>query len=77
MDDLCDTSGSLVVGISAQLHDGRIHPHFARYCNHCSSGWSLSEAMTFSQRRLGYILTLQSDDRISRAGKGSFRMRTK
>jgi hypothetical protein len=48
LDDLCDTSGSLAFGISEQLHDGRIHPYFARSCNHCAGGWSLSEAMTFS-----------------------------
>jgi len=59
LDDLCDTSGTLAVGVSEQLHDGRVHPHFARSCGHYSGGRPLSEAMTFSQRRLVCILTIQ------------------
>ena len=51
LDYLCDTFGSLGVGVGEQLHDGRVHPHFARSCSHCAGSWPFSEAMIFSQRR--------------------------
>ncbi len=46
MDDLCDTRDTLAVGASEQLHDGRIHPYFARRSSHCAGGRPLSEAIT-------------------------------
>jgi hypothetical protein len=51
LDDLCNTFDPLAVGVSEQLHDGRVHPYFARSCSHCAGGWALSETMTFPQRR--------------------------
>ena len=66
MDDLCDPRDTLAVGVSEQLHDGRIHPYFAHPRSHCAGGRFLSEAIPFSQRRLVDILTLQSDDCTSK-----------
>ena len=60
MDDLCDTRDTLAVGVGKQLHDGRVHPYFARRRSHCACVRPRSEAITFSQRRLVYILKLQS-----------------
>jgi hypothetical protein len=46
LDDLCDTRDTLGVGFGNQLHDGRVHPYFARRSSHCAGAGSLSEAMT-------------------------------
>ena len=46
LDDLCDTRDTLAVGVGEQLHDGWIHPYFARRSSHCAGSRSLSEAMT-------------------------------
>ncbi len=46
MDDLCDTRDTLAVGVGEQLHDGRVHPYFARRSSHCAGGRPLSEALT-------------------------------
>ncbi len=46
MDDLCGTRDTLAVGVGEQLHDGRVHPYFARRSSHCAGGRPLSEAMT-------------------------------
>jgi hypothetical protein len=52
LDDLCDTSDTVVVGVCEQLHDGRVHPYFAYRRSHCAGGRPLSEAITFSQRKV-------------------------
>jgi hypothetical protein len=62
LDDLCNTRHTLAIGVSEQLHDGRVHPYFARPRRHCAGGRPLSEAMTFSKGGLVYILTLQSEN---------------
>jgi len=46
LDDLCCTRDTVAVGVSEQLHDGRIHPYFARRSGHCAGSGLLSEAMT-------------------------------
>lgn len=46
LDDLCSTRDTVGVGIGEQLHDGRIHPYFARRSSHCAGGRPLSETMT-------------------------------
>ena len=46
MDDLCSTRDPVAVGVCEQLHDGRIHPYFARRSSHCAGTGPLSEAMT-------------------------------
>ena len=56
MDDLCDTLDTLGVGVSEQLHDGRVHPYFARPRSHCAGVRPISEAITFFGRMLVYIL---------------------
>jgi hypothetical protein len=60
LDDLCNTRHTLAIGVSEQLHDGRVHPHFARPRRHCAGGRPLSEAMTFSKGGLVYILSFGS-----------------
>jgi hypothetical protein len=46
LDDLCSTRDPVAVGVCEQLHDGRIHPYFARRSSHCAGTGPLSEAMT-------------------------------
>jgi len=46
LDDLCSARDTVAVGASEQLHDGRIHPYFARRSSHCAGTGPLSEAMT-------------------------------
>ena len=46
MDDLCDPPDTVAVGVGKQLHDGRIHPYFARRSSHCASVRPLSERVT-------------------------------
>ena len=73
MDDLCNTVDTLGVGVSEQLHDGRVHPYFARRCSNCAGVRPRSEAITFSQRRLVYILKLQSYDYTSKDRKSEMK----
>lgn len=58
--------GNRAAGVSKQLHDGRVHPYFAVRRSHCADGTPLSEALTFSQERLVYTVTTQSDDCTSK-----------
>jgi hypothetical protein len=46
LDDLCDTRDTLAVGVGNQLHDGRVHPYFARRSGYCAGAGPFSEAMT-------------------------------
>ena len=46
LDDLCDSCDTLASGIGKQLHDGRVHPYFARRSSHCAGVRPLSEAIT-------------------------------
>jgi hypothetical protein len=68
LDDLCDTRDIVAFGFSEQLHDGRIHPYFARRSSHCAGTGPHSEAMTAAIDLLGgnlpwlQVLTLQSYD---------------
>jgi hypothetical protein len=66
LDDLCNTVDPLGVGVSEQLHDGRVHPYFARRRSNCAGVRPRSEAITLSRRSLVYILKLQSYDCISK-----------
>jgi hypothetical protein len=50
LDDLCDTRDTLAVGVGKQLHDGRVHPYFARRSSHCAGGRPLSETITLFTR---------------------------
>ncbi len=50
MDDLWDTCDTLDVGAGEQLHDGRVHPYFARRSSHCAGGRPLSETITLFTR---------------------------
>jgi hypothetical protein len=46
LDNLCSTLDPVALGISDELHDGRIHPYFARRSSHYAGSGPLSEAMT-------------------------------
>ena len=46
LDDLCSTCSTVAVGVSDQLHDGRIHSYSARRSNHCVGTGAHSETMT-------------------------------
>lgn len=46
MDDLRDTRDTLAIGVSNQLHGGRVNPYFARCRSHCVGIRTLSETMT-------------------------------
>ena len=46
MDDLCDPPDTVAFGVGKQLHDGRIHPYFARRSSHCAGVRPLSERVT-------------------------------
>jgi len=50
LDDLCDTRDTLAVGVGKQLHDGRVHPYFARRSSYCAGGRLLSETITLFTR---------------------------
>ena len=38
LDDLCNTRDTLGVRVGKQLHDGWVHPYFARPSSHCAGG---------------------------------------
>ena len=46
LDDLCSTRDTVAVGVSEQLHDGRIHPYLARRSSYRAGTGPHSEAMT-------------------------------
>ena len=55
LDNLCSTCDPMAVGVSDQLHYGRIHPYFARHSSYCSGTGPLSEAMTAEDYLQGLI----------------------
>ena len=46
MDDCSNTADSVAAGVGKQLHDGRVHPYFARRSSHCAGAGPHSEAIT-------------------------------
>ena len=44
LDDMCDIVDTMAIGVLRRLRAGRVHPHSARHCDHCSGGRPYSEA---------------------------------